>query len=508
MVSVSSAFSVAKRQCQGEKEKVLDSRPLIIASNRGPVTISRDEDGEIHYQKGGGGLVTALAGLAGTVNSTWISSATTDIEREWQHARVPLLDGTEEIDVEYIDVNRERYDLYYNVIANPLLWFLQHSMWDFIRSPNIDRSTWEAWEKGYVAVNRQFGEMIAQKILDSEKDPIVMLQDYHLYLVPQFIRNRVARRRNFSLVHFIHIPWPGAEDWAILPPGMRLRILESLCALDLLGFQTREDALNFIRTCESNLERVHVNFKIGRIWYRQHAVHVRDFPISIDVDTLRILANSDAVAQSRENLIEQAGECKLIVRVDRIEPSKNIARGFQAYSDMLDIHPEHHEKVIFLALFVPSRMRVEEYQDYLDEIMAAAGRVNARYATSSWEPVRVLVGEDYIRAIAALQLYDVLLVNPIADGMNLVAKEGPIVNQKDGVVVLSEKAGARQQLGPGATIISPCDILATSEALHQGLTMSPDRKSERAKRLIEIIEKADINDWFCQQLQALDELKP
>jgi trehalose 6-phosphate synthase len=506
LVAVSSLLAIDKKPCHGQKESVIDGRPLIIASNRGPVTITRDENGDIRYQKGGGGLVTALAGLAGNVDSTWIASATTDIEREWQQVRVPLLDGSDEITAEYIAIDSTRYNLYYNVISNPLLWFLQHSMWDFVRSPNIDRSTWEAWEKGYVSVNRQYGETIAQKILESERPPVVMLQDYHLYLTPQFIRSRVARRKDFTLVHFIHIPWPGPEDWAILPPGMRLRILESLCAVDLLGFQTREDALNFIRTCESNLERVHVNFKIGRIWYRQHATHVRDFPISIDVESLRMLATSNEVRQSREILEEQVGARKVIVRVDRTEPSKNIARGFQAFADMLDMHPEHHENVQFLAIFVPSRLGVEEYQDYLDEIMAAAGRVNAQFGSSSWEPVRVLVGEDYARAIAALQIYDVLLVNPIADGMNLVAKEGPIVNQKNGVLVISEKAGARQQLEPGAIIISPCDVYATGEALHEGLIMSPARKKERSERLIGIIEKADINDWFCRQLMALDEL--
>jgi trehalose 6-phosphate synthase len=412
LVTVSPAIAVDKKPCQGHTERVLDGRPLIIASNRGPVTITREEDGEIHYQKGGGGLVTALAGLAGNVDSTWIASATTDIEREWRNVRVPLLDSSDEINAEYIDIDSNRYDLYYNVISNPLLWFLQHSMWDFIRSPNIDRSTWEAWEKGYVAVNRQYGEVIAQKILESDEDPVVMLQDYHLYLAPHFIRSRVARRRNFTLVHFIHIPWPGAEDWAILPPGMRHRILESLCSVDLLGLQTREDALNFIRTCESNLERVHVNFKLGRIWYHQHATHIRDFPISIDVESLRTLASSDEVTQNRAVLAENVGNRKLIVRVDRTEPSKNIARGFQAFSDMLEMYPEHLDKVQFMAVLVPSRLKVEEYQAYLDEVMAAAGRVNAEFGSSSWEPVRVLIGEDYARAIAALQIYDVLLVRP------------------------------------------------------------------------------------------------
>jgi trehalose 6-phosphate synthase len=162
--------------------------------------------------------------------------------------------------------------------------------------------------------------------------------------------------------------------------------------------------------------------------------------------------------------------------------------------------------VKFLAILVPSRLGVDEYQDYLDELMAAAGRINATYGDSEWEPVRLLVGENYPRAVAALQLYDVLLVNAIADGMNLVAKEGPIVNQRDGVLILSERAGARQQLETGATVISPCDVYATAEALHQALTMPSGERRERANRMRRLIEREDITDWLCRQLDSVTEL--
>jgi trehalose 6-phosphate synthase len=196
----------------------------------------------------------------------------------------------------------------------------------------------------------------------------------------------------------------------------------------------------------------------------------------------------------------------MILRIDRTEPSKNIVRGFLAFEEMLALYPEHLGQVQFLALLVPSRMDVDEYQDYLDELMAAAGRVNAQYGTSEWEPVRVLVGDSYPRAVAALQLYDVLLVNSIADGMNLVAKEGPIANQRDGVLVLSEGAGAHQQLEPGAIIISPCDVYATAEALRQALVMPPEERLERAARLRWLIEQEDITAWLCHQLEAVAEL--
>jgi trehalose 6-phosphate synthase len=333
-----------------------------------------------------------------------------------------------------------------------------------------------------------------------------MLQDYHLYLAPYYVRRVLRPRAKYTLMHFVHIPWPGAEDWAYLPPRMRLSILEGLLSVDLLGFQTREDGLNFIRTCESHLAHTHVNFKLGRVWYRNHATNVRDFPISIDVKSLRKFSESEEVADQRKALLEQYGDRQLILRIDRIEPSKNIVRGFQSFDELLEIHPEYRGKVTFLALLVPSRMEVEEYQNYLNELMGAAGQVNAKYGDSTWEPVRVVVGENYPRAVAAMQLYDVLLVNSIADGMNLVAKEGPVVNQQNGVLILSEHTGARQQLESGALIIPPLDISATAFAIHQALIMPDGERKEKAGRLRSLIESEDIVDWLCQQLEAIIKL--
>jgi trehalose 6-phosphate synthase len=357
-----------------------------------------------------------------------------------------------------------------------------------------------------VRVNQQFADAIAEQVNHSETPSLVMLQDYHLYLLPKMLRERIDPSTSYTLTHFIHIPWPGPEDWGMLPPKMRRAILEGLCALDLLGFQTREDGLNFIRTCESHLPGAEVGFKHGRVWYNNHATYVRDFPISIDVDALHHLAESKEVEEFRQQLHSRFGERQLIVRIDRTEPSKNIVRGFQAFDELLEIHPEHRGKLQFLALLVPSRMEVEEYQNYLDELMAAAGRVNVHHGDSDWEPVRVLVGENYPRAVAALQLYDVLLVNSVADGMNLVAKEGPTVNQKDGVVILSERTGARQQLETGSLVISPWDIYATAEALHQAVTMPEHERRERAERLRDLIEREDIEDWLCRQLETIQEL--
>jgi trehalose 6-phosphate synthase len=495
-----------RSHCDGLQASVLADRSLIIASNRGPVSFEATADGQLEPHRSGGGLVSALLGLCLHADVSWIACAQGAADELWHEGILPLGEADTTLRLRFLSPEASSYEGYYNLISNPLLWFLQHSMWDVPRAPVIDQATWHAWNDGYVAVNELFAEAIAEQVLATDRRTLVMFQDYHLYLAPRFLRSRLPRQARPTLLHFVHIPWPGPEYWRILPPTMRQAILDALCAVDILGFQTREDALNFVRTCESLLPGVHVNFKRGRLWYRNHATYVREFPISIDVAAIRQLATSEEVAVHRASIEALVEECELIVRVDRIEPSKNIIRGFQAFEELLVLHPEHVGKVKFLAVLVPSRLAVGEYQTYLDDLMAAAGHVNARYANSGWEPVRLLVGEDYARAVAALQRYDVLLINAIADGMNLVAKEGPIVNERDGVLILSERVGAREQLESGATVITPCDVYATAEALHQALRMTPQERAQRAARLRWLIEHADITDWLCRQLDALVEL--
>ncbi len=262
-----------------------------------------------------------------------------------------------------------------------------------------------------------------------------------------------------------------------------------------------------MRTCESYLPRAFVKFKNGHIWYRNHMTYIRDFPISIDVKGIRQLGDSPEVSEHRSTFNQDFSGQQLIVRIDRIEPSKNIVRGFQAFDELLEIHPEHQGKVRFLALLVPSRMEVDKYKSYVDELMAAAGTINVKYSKSEWEPIRILVGENYPRAVAAMELYDVLLVNSIADGMNLVAKEGPVVNLRNGVLILSERTGARQQLESGALVIPPLDVYATAEAMHQALTMPLEERKEKADRLRHLVEGEDIVDWLCRQLEAIATLK-
>lgn len=484
-------------------EDLLTQRTLILASNRGPVSLRRNDEGELEVQRGSGGLVTALAGVIQHAEARWVACALTEEDKLQGQGLLPLGDRDEKVWMQFLSPSDSAYEGYYRVIANPLLWFLQHSMWNIFREPTIDQTVWQHWDNGYVAVNMLFAEAISREILTAPHPALVMLQDYHLYLAPGFIRYKFRPKARYTLTHFVHIPWPGAEDWGFLPVRMRRAILEGLCAVDLLGFQTREDSLNFIRTCESHLPGAHVNYREGRVWFRHHATHVRDFPISIDVQGLREFAETEEVKTYRDQLQQSHSDWQIILRIDRIEPSKNIVRGFQAFDEMLELYPEHRGRVKFLALLVPSRLGVNEYGNYLDELMGIAGRVNAKYSGNGWEPIRILVEENYPRAVAGLQIYDVLLANSISDGMNLVAKEGPIVNNRDGVLVLSERTGAYQQLEHGVLVISPLDVYGTAEAMHQALVMPAEERHERAERLRALIENQDIVDWLQQQLATI-----
>jgi trehalose 6-phosphate synthase len=282
---------------------------------------------------------------------------------------------------------------------------------------------------------------------------------------------------------------------------MRDVILNSLLEADRIGFQTQKDAFNFVQTCRFYLPDAHSRGTRDTVYYQDRAVKALAYPISIDIEKVTSIAEDPQIYPIKSQLYNFVGDRKLILRVDRIEPSKNILRGLEAYQELLVTHPEHRGKVQMMALLVPSRMEVGEYQDYLRDIMSEAGMINANFSDQYWEPVRIVVGDNYARAIAAMQLFDVLLVNPLSDGMNLVAKEGVMVNHKDGVLVLSEFAGAFYELGEFALTVSPFDIYGTANAIHRALTMPPEEKRQRSEALKAIVTKADIRRWFSDQVE-------
>ena len=474
-------------------------KPLIvIVSNRGPFSFKKNADGSFRVERGAGGLVTALGALAEQHDVLWVAAAMDKDDRLWVDAQPDAPQQVEGISLRLIKPNKKAYHGYYNVISNPMLWFIQHQLWDTPRNPSITQETWDAWGTGYLPINKAFAQVVAETINGEKRPIIVLLQDYQLYLFPHYLRELVGS--NVQIQPFVHIPWPGPDAWRVLPTQMRVAILTSLLQADRVGFQTQKDAFNFVQTCRFYLQGAHSRGTRDTIFYENREVKAVAYPISIDAKKLEALGEEPQTHLLKTQLYNFVGDRKLILRVDRIEPSKNILRGLEAYRTLLETHPEHRNKIQMMALLVPSRMEVDEYQDYLRDIMSEAGMINAKYSTPYWEPVRIVVGDNYDRAIAAMQLYDVLLVNPLADGMNLVAKEGALVNQKDGVLVLSENAGVFYELGDQAITVSPFDIYGTAIALHQALTMPPEDKRKRAETLRALVKKADIRSWFYDQV--------
>lgn len=488
-------------------EELLPDRKLIISSNRGPVEYHwNEENSNLEARRGSGGVVTAISAASRFTNPVWIACAMTEGDRrlasETTSEYTDWSQGDQRYRLRFVTPSKQEFNDYYGAISNPLLWFLQHYMWDAPRTPNITRETRKAW-LSYASVNARMAEAISDEVDRDSQDTIIMLHDYHLYLCPGILRERL--RRNALITHFIHIPWPGPGYWGLLPAEFRERIFSSLCSCDILGFQTALYARNFLGTCSELLPGAKVDTAASSVTLGGHTLRVRVYPISIDVGALIELAESIEVREHRQRLRARCGDYT-IVRIDRVEPSKNIVRGFKAFEQLLEDYPEYRGRVKFLAFLVPSRLSVEEYKKYIEEIMVSAGWINTRFSDGAWQPIELFVGENYLRAIAAMQLYDVLLVNPLIDGMNLVAKEGATVNQNNGVIVLSEGAGAAEQLREGALVVSPADVIGTAEALHRALEMSLEERQLRAEWLRKSVAAEDIAMWLYHQLDDIREI--
>ncbi|MDI3340029.1 MAG: trehalose-6-phosphate synthase [Sphaerobacter sp.] len=499
-----------RRGLPNSARDLLSRVTLIIASNRGPVEFHLEPDGSFSTRRGTGGVVTAISAVSRFTDAVWVAAAMTDGDRlrarlaEERGEAVIQPDDTD-FRVRFVVSDPDAYDGYYNQISNPLLWFLQHYLWDTPRQPDIDHNIWHAWNSGYVTVNRQFADEILAAVEASAQPPVVMLQDYHLYLVAGYLREA---RPDLVLQHFVHIPWPDPDYWRLLPEAFRRAICHSMLANDIVGFQTPRHARSFIYTCEATLDDVDIDYRRREIHYRGRTTYVRSYPISIDVDAVRRVAASEDALRHEEHLKSFFNEYT-ILRVDRAEPSKNIVRGFHAYDRFLEQHPEFIGRVNFLAFLVPSRLEVAEYVDYLDDINTIVGRIKTKYANMAerdgvaWEPIHLFIGDDYPRALAAMKHYDVLLVNAIFDGMNLVAKEGALLNRRDGVLILSETAGAYQQLGEHALWVSPADVESTAHAIYQALTMPAEERARRARALRQLVVEQDILAWIYSQLEDL-----
>jgi trehalose 6-phosphate synthase len=477
---------------------VAAERPLTIVSNRGPAEFGRDDSGEIAVKRGGGGLVTALSGLTSHRKALWIASAMTEEDNEIAASSggdaVEIeLDGAS-YDVCMVASDPEAYDRFYNVIANPILWFIQHYLWDLSNAPDIRRTEVEAWEDGYKVVNADIAAAVLRSI-EGQSEPVVMMHDYHLYTCPGLIR---AARPDAFLQYFVHIPWSQPDSWRILPNRWREEIYRSMLANDIIGFHTQAYCRNFLQCCRELLE-LETDYERGAVRYDGREVWVRAYPLSIDADRLFRASESEEVAEYERELLRRRRD-HLIIRVDRADLSKNVLRGFTAFDTFLDQHPEFREKVTFIAHLQPSRLDVPEYAEYMERIEALVAVVNHRHGTTDWMPIDLRIYENFPEAVARYRQFDLLMVNSLFDGMNLVAKEAPAVNTRDGVVMLSENTGAHEELGDCTLSVNPFDIQEQADTIHRALTMDPEEKALRSARLKQIISERDPGDWIDEQL--------
>ena len=472
---------------------------LVIASNRGPAQFELGGDGERVLQRGGGGLVTALSGLVAHRGVLWVASAMTDedveVAREAEGEPVEIdLDGVS-YDVLMVESDPAAYDGFYNVIANPILWFIQHYLWDLSNAPDIRQEELDAWEHGYRVVNDDIARALIEAIAD-DPEPLVMFHDYHLYTAPGVVREQ---RPDAFLQHFVHIPWSQPDSWRIVPVVWREEIYRGLLANDIIGFHTTAYCRNFLHCCNELME-LEVDYERGAVLHDGRETWVRAYPLGIDADRLDRAAASQEVAGYEQELLRRRRD-SLIIRVDRADLSKNVLRGFTAFDVFLSQHPEFRERVTFIAHLQPSRQDVPEYAEYLDRIEALVAVVNHRHGTTDWMPIDLRIYENFPEAVARYKHFDLLMVNSIFDGMNLVAKEAPAVNTRDGVVMLSENTGSHEELGECTLTVNPFDIQEQADTIHRALTMDSEERRLRAARLREIVRDRDPGVWINEQLE-------
>lgn len=481
----------------------LQDKEIIVATNRGPVVFKKDEQGKIELIRGAGGIVGSMVPFLQKTHGKWVSSAIGECDHYMNtkyNSKVPIPLDDPEYYVEYIKTEENIYNGFNGKFANPLLWFIHHSMWNSPYTPCADDDLHQAYDS-YQYVNSRFADAIGQDISQSEKTPIVMLQDYHIYLTPKMIREQ---HPDVLMSQFVHVPFPSPEIFQQLPNHIQIEILGSILTNDVLGFHIRRYMNNFLQTVKLILPDASVDDVRGDIEYKGHLCHVRTYPISVDIKTLQNQAQDPKVLAKEAEVNEMIGDCKLIYRTDRADLSKNIIRGFQAYDMFLEKYPEWIGKVKFVATLMPSRQDIKIYREYTDNIRDIVKKINQKYATPDWEPIKYICKGDYNMVVALFKRYDVLMVNPILDGMNIVAKEGSIINENNGVLILSNGAGCYEELKDGAICVNPYDLRQTAESINMALLTDEQTKSQMIKEARAAIERNDLNKWVSDQLKDIE----
>lgn len=454
-------------------------RPIVIVSNRGPVSFRRDDDGTLVARRGAGGLVSGIGPLVAGTDATWIAAAMSDADREAAGGGVIEAEGFR---VRALVVDADDFRLAYDVVCNAVLWFVHHGLFETARRPRFDRRWREAW-----AAYRRVNEAFADAVIDeAPHGAAVLIQDYHLCLVAPRV---AARRPDLALVHFSHTPFAPPELLRVLPDDAARELMAGMAAHHACGFHAHRWAAEFEASAAAVLGHVPPTFVS---------------PLPSDPDDLTAVAASEAGRAAAEDLEREVGDRRMLVRVDRIELSKNLLRGFLAYDDLLATYPQWREQVVFGAFVYPSREGLPEYLAYRQEVERVVGDVNRRWAVPGWTPILFDASDDFPRSVAALARADVLLVNPVRDGLNLVAKEGTLVSRRRSILALSPEAGVWEEVGDTALRVHPFDVAGTADVLHQALSMPDDERRDRHERRLAIVRARAPQDWLADLLAAAD----
>ncbi|MFQ5513159.1 MAG: bifunctional alpha,alpha-trehalose-phosphate synthase (UDP-forming)/trehalose-phosphatase [Myxococcota bacterium] len=448
-------------------------RPLLVASNRLPVTLQRGSAG-LELRPSAGGLVSALEPVLRRRGGTWIG---------WPGMKLRKGETIPERDHPYriraVELSDTEVTRYYHGFSNRTLWPLFHC---FPERTRFDRRDWETYDE----VNRRFAEMT---VTENRGSDLVWVHDYHLMRTPIHLRHRDPGVR---IAFFMHIPFPPYDIFRLIP--WHRELLNGLLAADLIGFHVPGYARSFL-DCVERLLPARVDTRSGLVEHGERTVQVGAFPLGIDFEYFE--------AQASRIPARPAGGEKIVLGVDRLDYTKGIPERMRAFERLLELHPEHREKVILLQLAVPSRFQVTEYQELKREIDELVGRVNGRFATETWSPIRYLYRSVPRERLAALYRdADVALVTPLRDGMNLVAKEYVASQVGDpGVLILSRLAGAAETMHE-AIHVNPYNLDGTAEALHRALTMEEPERRSRMVALRGRERRNDLGTWLDGFLSA------
>jgi trehalose 6-phosphate synthase len=491
---------------------------VLVASIRGPISYRFATDGSLAGRRGGGGMIagvmSGLAAVAPQAEVLWICAALSDADRAAAGQQDTGAGQHGGVQVRMLDIPPDTFDRAYNHVANSTLWFLHHLLFDTPNEPQFGPKFARDWD-AYLAYNQAFSDALAEETRTGAAGPEgaqtrVLIQDYHLSLAPRLLREKLGdATRDTGIAYFWHTPWAPLDYYRILPQKVGHALIDGILGADRAGFHDERWAAAFLDCCAAmpgaEVDRTPSSGTpdVGRVRYRGHLTEVAVHPLGVDAPALRTRAQAQDVRAHVGTLRRAAGGRKLIVRVDRTELSKNIVRGLEAYRELLVTRPQWRGRVMHMAFAYPSRSAVPEYRVYTERVRRLAAEITEEFGTADWNPLILEVKDDYPRSLAACALADVLVVNPIRDGMNLVAQEGPILSEHGCALVLSREAGAAATLAADALLVNPYDVAETADAIHQALAMPDAERRRRSAALAAAAAAARPAGWLADQLACL-----